>query len=125
MLQDTLRARPAFIDTPLKGCRWHVGPEFAPDRPVLLEERTKWRLVEPEEAHLCGIVKRMLRAAHTLKIFVVEPIHIRMGVAWVSGSAIDVTTIHRPEVRDDVNVSFCDVRGDVRIENSRNKLGLH
>jgi hypothetical protein len=81
--------------------------------------------VKPEESHIGWVVQGMLRAANALKVFVIEPVDVRMGIAWVTGSAIDIPSVHRPEVGDNINVGFRDIRGDICIENPRNKLGLH
>lgn len=67
----------------------------------------------------------MLRATDALKVLVVEPVDICVRIAWVAGPAIDVASIHHPEIRDNVNVRFRDVWRNVRIEKSGNELGLH
>jgi hypothetical protein len=110
VLEETLCRGPSFIDKPLKrGCR-QARPEFSADRPLLLEECPKGRVVKPEEAHVPRIGQRMLRAPDSLKVFVVEPIDIRMRIPRVPRSAINIPSVHRPEVGDDINVRFCDVR---------------
>ena len=87
-----------------------MRPELSADRPVLLKERGEGRLVEPQKAHVAWVGQRVLGASDALQILVIEPIDIRMRIPRIPRSTIDLATIHGPEVRDDINVRFCDVR---------------
>jgi hypothetical protein len=40
----------------------------------------------------------MLGASHALEVLVVEPIDVRMRIPRVTRSAIDLPTVHDPEV---------------------------
>ena len=81
--------------------------------------------MKPEEPHVRRVVQGVLRTAHALEVFVIEPIHIRMRVPRIASSSVDVPSVHRPKVGDDVNVRFRDVWGNVAVDESRNELRLH
>jgi hypothetical protein len=67
----------------------------------------------------------MLRAPDTLQVLIVEPVDIRMRIPRVPRSAIDLAPVHGPEVRDDVNVCFRDVRRNVCVDESGDQKGFH
>jgi hypothetical protein len=94
LLQEALGCRPAFIDEPLKRPRWQPRPELSTYRPVLLKERAEGRLVKPEQPDVCRVVKGVLRATDPLKILVVEPIHICVGIPRVARPTIDIAPVH-------------------------------
>jgi hypothetical protein len=110
VLEEALGCRPPLIDEPLKGLRRQLGPKLSANCPLLLEERAKGRLMEPEQSHISGVGQRMLRAPDTLEVLIVEPIDIRMGVPRIAAPSVDLTPVHRPEVRHHINISFRDVR---------------
>jgi hypothetical protein len=98
LLKEALCGCPALIDEALKGLRRQSGPEVSAHRPLLLKIRAKGGLVKPEKAHICRIVPGMLGTSNALQVLIVQPVHIRMRIARVTGSAIDLTTVHGPEV---------------------------
>jgi hypothetical protein len=99
LLQEGLRCCPAFVDEPLKGLARKTAPQLAPERPsLLLKERPKRGLLKPEQPDIGMIREAVLRAAHSLKVFVIEPVDMGMGIARIPGAAIDVPSVHRPEV---------------------------
>jgi hypothetical protein len=57
----------------------------------------------------------MLYAAHTLEAIVVEPKHIRMVVAHVSGASVHLAPIHLPGVGNDIQIVLRDVGGDIGV----------
>ena len=61
----------------------------------------------------------MLRASDTLEILIVEPIDVCMRIPRVPSSAIDLPSVHDPEVRNDINIGLRNIGGDVRVH----KLG--
>jgi hypothetical protein len=62
------------------------------------------------------VLETVFRTSDALEVLVIEPVDVRMRVPWVTGSAIDISTVHRPEVGDDVDVCLRDVRRDICIE---------
>lgn len=71
------------------------------------------------------VLETVLRTSNTLKVFVIEPKDIRMGVPRVSGTAIDIATVHRPEVGDDIHIGLRNVRRDICIEKGRLEAREH
>jgi hypothetical protein len=63
----------------------------------------------------------MLHAPNTLKVFVVQPVHIRMGIPWIACSAVDLSSIHQPKIGDNIHVCLRNVGGNVCIQD----VGLH
>jgi hypothetical protein len=125
VLEEALGRGPPLIDEPLKGLRGQLRPELSADRPLLLEERAEGRLVKPEEPHVSRVRECMLGAPNPLKVFVIEPIDIRMGVPRIPRSPIHVASIHGPEVRDHINIGLRDVRRNICIDKPGDELGLH
>jgi hypothetical protein len=126
LLQEALRGCPALIDEPLKGLARQTAPEFTTECPSLfLKERAKRGLLKPEQTDIAVVREVVLGASDPLKVLVVEPVHIRMGIAWIPGAAIDIPTVHGPEVGDNIQICFCDPRRDIGIEEGRNQPRIH
>ena len=125
LLEEALGRCPSLVDEPLKGLGGDPRPEVSSDRPLLLKERAKRRLLNPEKSHVPWIVQRMLGASNPLKVLVIEPVHIRMGIPRIARSPIHVTPVHRPDIGHDINVSLRDVRGDIPVDESGNEKGFH
>jgi hypothetical protein len=94
LLQEALGRRPAFVDEPLKRPCRQPSPELSAYCPVLLKERAEGRLVKPEQPDVCRVVKGVLRAPDTLKILIVEPIHICVRIPRVARPTIHIASIH-------------------------------
>jgi hypothetical protein len=120
LLEEALDGCPPLIQEPLKGGLGQATPEITARRPaVFLKQSPKLVLPKPQEPNISWVVEGMLRASDALEILIVEPIHIRMGIPRVPSSAIDLPTVHDPEVRDDINIGLRNIGGDVRVH----KLG--
>jgi hypothetical protein len=64
-----------------------------------------------------GVIEfAVLSKSHAFKRLLVQPIHIRMGVARVSSSTIDLPPIHLPQVGNDIDIGFGDITSDIRIQ---------
>jgi len=99
LLEEAVDRRPSLIQESLKGSLRKPAPEITARRPaVFLEERPKLRLPKPKEPNVSCIVEGMLGASHALEVLVVEPIDVCMRIPRVTRSAIDLPTIHDPEV---------------------------
>jgi hypothetical protein len=80
--------------------------------PFFLEERGKRALIVPAEVHVPVIKQVVLCQPYAVKILVVQPVHIGVGIRRVPTAAIDFAPIHGPQVRDHVIVVFGNVGGD-------------
>jgi hypothetical protein len=99
LLKEALDGRPSLVQESLKGSLGQAAPEISTRRPaVFLQQSSELILLKPEEPNVSRIVARMLRASNALEILIIEPIHIRMGIPRVASSAIDLPTIHDPEI---------------------------
>jgi hypothetical protein len=126
LLQEGLGGRPAFVDEPLKGLARKTVPQFATDRPaLLLEQCPKRGLLKPEQPDIAMIRETVFGAPHSLKVLVIEPVHVRMGIARIPRATIDIPTVHRPEIGDDIHISFCNAWRDIGVEEGRNQPRIH
>ena len=126
LLQEALGGRPAFIDEPLKGLARETVPELAAQRPSLfLKQGSERGLVKPQQTDIAVVREVVLGASDPLEILVIEPVDIGMGIAWIPGAAIDIPTVHGPEVGDNIQICFCDPRGDIGIEEGRDQPRFH
>ena len=126
LLQEALCGCPALIDEPLKGLARQTAPELTAECPSLfLKERAKRGLLKPKQADIAVVGEAVFRAPDSLEILVVEPIDIGMGIAWIPRAAIDIPTVHGPEVGDNIQICFCDPRRDIGIEEGRNQPRIH
>jgi hypothetical protein len=126
LFQEGLGRRPAFVDEPLKGLTRKPAPQLAAGRPaLLLKQGPKCGLLKPEQPNIAMICEAVLRAADPLEIFVVEPIDVRMGIARIPGPTIDIPSVHRPEIGDDIYICFCNPGRDVCVEEGRNQQRIH
>jgi hypothetical protein len=77
--------------------------------------------VKPKNTEVSVICKRVLDQTHTLKILRIQPINICMRVVCIAGTPVDITTIHTPQIRDDVYVMLRNITRKIPIENARVK----
>jgi hypothetical protein len=126
LLQEALGGCPALVDEPLKGLARQTAPELAAQRPSLfLKQGSERGLLKPKQANIAMVGEAVFRAPDPLEILVVEPVDIGMGIAWIPGAAIDIPTVHGPEVGDNIQICFCDPRRDIGIEEGRNQPRFH
>lgn len=52
--------------------------------PVFLKQSPELGLLKPKSSEICIVLLVMFTTAHTLKIFVVQPIDICMCIGWIS-----------------------------------------
>ena len=117
---------PSLVDSTLKGLARSLRPEIAIGCPsILLEESAELIVAKPEQAEVCVIPKGVLGASHALHALIVEPVDIGMGVPGIPNTAVDVPTVHRPEVRQDVQISLYYIGTDIRIDKRRSKTAEH
>jgi hypothetical protein len=99
LLEEALDRRPPLIQEPLKGSLGQSAPEISIGCPaVFLKQSPELVLLKPQEPNISRIVAGVLRASNPLKILIVEPIHIRVGIPRVPSSAIDLPPVHDPEI---------------------------
>lgn len=126
LLQEALRGCPAFIDEALKRLARQTAPELAAQRPSLfLKQRPERGLLKPEQSNIAVVREVVLRAPDPLEVLVVKPIHVRMGIPRIPRPAIDIPSIHGPEVGDNIQVVFCNPRRDIGVEEGRNQPRFH
>jgi hypothetical protein len=126
LLQEGLGGRPAFIDEPLKGLARETVPQLTSHRPSLfLKQCPEGGLLKPKQSDIAMVRKTVLGAPDPLEVLVVEPVDVRMGIARIPGAAIDIPTVHRPEIRDDIHICFRNPRRDVCVEEGRNQPRFH
>ncbi len=126
LLQEALRGCPALVDEPFKGLARQTAPELTAQRPSLfLKQCPKRGLLKPEQADIAMVREAVFRAPDPLEILVIEPVDIGMGIAWIPGTAIDIPTVHGPEIGDNIQVCFCDPRRDIGVEEGRNQPRIH
>jgi hypothetical protein len=126
LLQEALGCRPALIDEPLKGLARQTAPELTAQRPSLfLKERAKRGLLKPEQTDIAMVGEVVLGASDPLKVLVIEPVHVGMGIARIPRPAIDIPSVHRPEIGDNIQIIFCNPRRDIGVEERRNQPRFH
>jgi hypothetical protein len=126
LLQEALGRRPALIDEPLKRLARQTTPELAAQPPSLfLKQGSERGLVKPEQTDIAVVREVVLGASDPLKVLVIEPVHMRMGIARIPRPAIDVPAVHRPEIGDNIQVVFCNPRRDICVEERRNQPRFH
>ena len=126
LLEEALDRRPPLIQEPLKGSLGQSAPEISICCPaVFLQKSSELVFLKPQEPNVSRIVAGMFGASHALKILIVEPIHIRVGIPRVPSSAIDLPTVHDPEIRNDINIVLRNIGGDVRVHKLGGEDGIH
>ena len=116
MFQHQFWSCPSFVDKSLKRSLREVSPQISfccP--PLFLKQSTELRLLKPKQPKVSVVSTIVLRASNSLKVFVIQPIHICVSVPRVARSTIHIASVHRPEIRNDVNVIFCDISGYIVI----------
>jgi hypothetical protein len=126
LLQEAVHGCPALIDEPFKGLARQTAPELTAQRPSLfLKQGSERGLVKPEQTDIAVVREVVLGASDPLKVFVIEPVHVRMGIAGIPRPAIDIPSVHGPEVGDNIQVVFCNPRRDIGVEEGRNQPRFH
>jgi|APCry1669189000_1035189.scaffolds.fasta_scaffold08900_4 hypothetical protein len=67
----------------------------------------------------------MFNQPNSREVFVVEPVYIRMSERLIARPSIDITVIHCPQIRHNVDVLFDDVSGYICVDHTWIKNRLH
>jgi hypothetical protein len=85
LLQKLLGSNPFFIHKPIEDLFRKTAPNIVLNVPSLfLEQRGKLRFLKPEDFKDPVIASTVLRASYALEILVIQPIHIRVRIPWVT-----------------------------------------
>jgi hypothetical protein len=99
------------------------GPDIVPALPsIFLQDRAKLRLPEPEHTEIGLVLEGVLGQPHTIEVFGIEPVHIRMGILWVTRPPIHFMTINRPEIGHDIEIVLGNITSSVGIEDPGHKV---
>jgi hypothetical protein len=55
------------------------------------------------------VVMTMFRKTHSVKVLIIEPVDICMGIVRITCSTVDLTAFHRPQVGHYINIMLCDI----------------
>jgi hypothetical protein len=67
----------------------------------------------------------VLDETYTLKVIVIEPVHGCMRKSRVSRAAIDLSTVHIPQIRHNIDVVFRNVGRNISIDDVGIQNGEH
>ena len=102
------------------------GPDVVSALPsIFLQNRPKLGLPEPEHPKVGLVGQGMLRQSHPLQGLGIQPIDIGVGVARIPGSSIDFPSIHRPQIRDNVQIMLGNVAIHLQVNNAGHQLRVH
>jgi hypothetical protein len=123
LLEEHGRRCPAFIHKPIKDRAREARPDvLAPLPSVLLQIRAKLRFPEPEDTEVGLVLEGVLGQSHTIEVFGVEPVHIRMGILWVTRPPIYFMSINRPEIGHNIEIVLSNITSSVGIEDPGHKV---
>jgi hypothetical protein len=126
LFEEALDRRPSLIQESLKRSLGQPTPEIAARGPaIFLQQSSELILLKPQESNVSRIVEGMLGAPDALEILIIEPIDIRVSIPRIATSAIDLPTIHDPEIGDNVDIILRNVRRDVRVDKLGGEDGIH
>jgi hypothetical protein len=80
------------------------------DPTIFLKKGAERVLLVPQKGDITRVIELMFGQSNSIKtIGIVEPVDIRMRIVRITGTAIDLSILHRPQVRHDIDVVFGDV----------------
>jgi hypothetical protein len=99
VLEEGHRLRPPLCKELFKYVRRKLRPDVAWAIPVvLLEDCSKVVVLEPEDVEQRMIFFAVLNETNPSQVFVVQPVDRRMCVSRISRAAVDLSTVHIPQV---------------------------
>jgi hypothetical protein len=123
LLQEHGRRCPTFVHKPIKDSAREGGPDVLATFPsVLLQIGAKLRVPEPEDAEVGLVLEGVLGQSHAVEVFGVEPVHIRMGILWVTRPPIYFTPINCPEIRHNIEIMLGNIPASVCIVDPGDKV---
>jgi hypothetical protein len=123
LLQEHGRRCPAFIHKPIKDSAREGGPDVLATFPsILLQIGAKLRVPEPEDAEVGLVLEGVLRQPHTIEVFGVEPVHIRMGILWVTRPPIHFMSIYRPKVGHNIEIMLRNIPSSICVVDPGDKV---
>lgn len=94
-----------LLSNPTLDCCAREGrPQTVNSCPFFLKEGAERIIIKPKNTKVSIVLQRVFNQSYTLKIFAVQPIYVCMKVMSVAGTPVDITTIHTPQIRDDINI---------------------
>jgi len=123
LLQERLGSGPALIDKPIKDGARETGPDVLSTLPtVFLKKGAKVRLPEPQDTEVGLVCLGVLGQPDPIQILRIQPIHICVGIPWVTRPPICLSPINCPEIRHNVQIVLGNITSSIRIEEPRDKL---
>jgi hypothetical protein len=55
------------------------------------------------------IIVAVFHQTHSVKVLIVQPVHICVGIVRITCSTVDLTTFHHPQIRDYINIMLSDI----------------
>jgi hypothetical protein len=123
--QKCIGSCPLFVNESFNCSARQYLPQTSLCHPFLLEEGCESGIVEPQKPKVGIVLQRVFNQTDALKIFIIQPIHVCMSVLSVAGTPVDLTTIHIPQIRDNIHIVFYDVSRETCVENTRIEERLH
>lgn len=70
-------------------------------------------------------MQTVLGTSNALKVFIVQPVDMSMGVPGVMRTSVDISSVYVPQVRDHVDVVFRNIRSNVGVQKFGMQPGKH